>query len=226
MTASLLNNPFSLLFSLIALIFGVIIHEVSHGFVADRLGDPTARALGRLTLNPVPHIDPIGSVLVPLIMLFSGTGIIFGWAKPVPFDPYNLRNPRRDAALISIAGPVSNLLLATAAGILLRVILLLTSGFGSAEMLAASFLVPVVIINVILAVFNLVPVHPLDGFKIVGGLLPEEYARQWYELEPYGMIFLIFLIFPFFGGSAPVNRLIGPVINSILSVLLPSVGFI
>ncbi len=195
----------------IALVVAITIHEFSHAFLADRLGDPTPRLQGRLTLNPLAHLDPLGS----LLMLIAR----FGWGKPVMFDPFNLRNPRRDAAIISIAGPVSNLLLAGILSIILRVTLATPYA-----MLIVAILEPLIVLNVVLGVFNLVPIHPLDGFKIVGGILPAEYARQWYELEPYGMIFLIFMIFPFFGGTAPISHFITPIINFFLVIFLPGVG--
>lgn len=198
---------------LIGLVAAISIHEFSHAFMADRLGDPTPRIQGRLTLNPMAHLDPIGTIMLLIVR--------FGWGKPVQFDPYNLKNPRRDAALISIAGPVSNLLLATALSLFLRMILLLPQAASPVLFLVYGFIQPIIYMNVILAVFNMVPVHPLDGFKIVGGILPEEYARQWYELEPYGMIFLLFLIFPLFGGVAPIGRIIYPVIGFFLNLLLP-----
>lgn len=218
MLGELFNNP---IISLFVLLLAVIIHEVAHGYMADRLGDPTARVLGRLTLNPIPHIDPVGSIIVPLVMLISGTGFIFGWAKPVPFDPFNLRNPRRDAALISLAGPLANLLLAIISSLVLHILISFNLiWFG---LIFGSLLQRIIVINVVLAIFNLVPIHPLDGFKIVGGILPKEYARQWYELEPYGMIFLLLMIFPVFG-TAPVHQLISPIINLLLTLLLPRVG--
>lgn len=210
MLGELFNNPFAFLSWLIALIVAITIHEFSHAFAADRLGDPTPRVQGRLTLNPLAHLDPVGTLMLLIAR--------FGWGKPVVFDPFNLRHPRRDAAIISIAGPVSNLLLATALSLLLH--LFLTTPYA---MIAYVFIQPVIVMNVFLAVFNLVPIHPLDGFKIVGGILPPEYARQWQELESYGMIFLLFLVFPVFGAS-PVSRLISPVITFLLSLLLPGAG--
>ncbi len=197
------------------LIICITIHEFAHAYMADRLGDPTAKIYGRMTLNPIAHIDPIGTVFLPLLMLISGSGFFIGWAKPTPFDPFNLKNPKRDAALISVAGPVSNLLFAVILSVILR--LPLPGIFG----LFLYGLLPVIIqINILLAIFNLIPIHPLDGFKVVAGLLPEKYYHEWMALERYGMIFLLLLIFPIFG-SSPVFRLISPVVNLILSILLP-----
>lgn len=204
MLGDLFNSPIVFLVSIISLIVAITIHEFSHALVADRLGDPTPRLQGRLTLNPIAHLDPIGS----LLMLIAR----FGWGKPVVFDPFNLRHPRRDAALISLAGPISNLTLAAILSIALHLFPVLF------------ILEPIIVMNVYLAVFNLVPIHPLDGFKIVGGILPADYAKQWYELEPYGMIFLIFMIFPFFGGVAPLTRFMTPIISFFLRLFLPGVG--
>jgi Zn-dependent protease len=151
----------------------------------------------------------------------------FGWGKPVQFDPFNLRNPRRDSAIISLAGPVSNFLLATVCAILLHILmsarlsLLSVPVLGVATYILIALLQPIIILNVALGVFNLVPIHPLDGFKIVEGILPAHYARQWKELESYGMLFLLFLVFPVFGGVSPVSRIISPVISFVLSLLLP-----
>lgn len=211
MLGDLFNNPFAFFSWLVALIVAITIHEFSHAYAADRLGDPTPRVQGRLTLNPLAHLDPLGTLMLLIAR--------FGWGKPVVFDPFNLRHPRRDAAIISIAGPVSNILLATVLSLILR------AGLGTDfAMLFYIFLQPVIVLNVFLAIFNLVPVHPLDGFKIVEGILPPEYARQWHELESYGMIFLLLMVFPLFGGTAPISRLIMPVISFILSLLLPGAG--
>ena len=222
MFGELFNNPLGFLAWLVALIIAITIHEFSHAFVADRLGDPTPRLQGRLTLNPLSHLDPLGTLMILIAH--------FGWGKPVSFDPYNLKNPQRDTALISVAGPISNILVATAASILLRLTLMSRMGLseGSIETLLLSlgfiFLPPIIMLNIGLAVFNLVPIHPLDGFKIVQGVLPKEYARQWQELEPYGMIFLLFLVFPIFGSVAPLSQITGPIINFLLSILMPSIG--
>lgn len=187
------------IFNILALILAIDIHEFSHAWAAEHLGDPTPRLQGRLTLNPLAHLDPIGTILLVLVH--------FGWGKPVQFDPYNLRNPRRDSAIISLAGPTSNILFAVLLSGLLRVIPFV-------------FIQQLIVFNVVLAVFNLVPIHPLDGFKIVEGILPEDKAHEWHELERYGMIFLIFLLFPIFGGTAPIQRIISPVIDFILKFLL------
>lgn len=211
MLGELFNNPFAFFSWLLALTVAITIHEFSHALAADRLGDPTPRLQGRLTINPLAHLDPLGTLMLLIAR--------FGWGKPVVFDPFNLRHPRRDAAIISLAGPVSNILLATALSLTLRA--LLATPYA---MLAYVLLQPVIVMNVFLAVFNLVPIHPLDGFKIVEGMLPPDYARQWHELESYGMIFLLFLIFPVFGGISPVSRLIFPIISFILSLLLPGTG--
>lgn len=210
--------------NIIALIVAITIHEFSHAYLADRLGDPTPRLQGRLTLNPLAHLDLLGTIMLLIAR--------FGWGKPVVFDPFNLRHPRRDAAIISLAGPVSNLILATLCSLLLqilfsaRLILLSNSLISVFVYLLIGLLKPVIVLNVVLAVFNLVPIHPLDGFKIVGGILPADRAREWYQLEPYGMIFLLFLIFPIFGGASPISQLISPIINFILSLLLPAPAII
>lgn len=211
MLGELFNNPFAFLSWALSLIIAITIHEFSHALAADRLGDPTPRVQGRLTLNPLAHLDLFGTIMLLVAR--------FGWGKPVVFDPFNLRHPRRDTAIISFAGPVSNILLATLLSILLR-LLLTTQG----AMISYIIIQPIIIMNVFLAIFNLVPIHPLDGFKIVEGLLPREYASQWHELEPYGMIFLLFMVFPLFGGTAPVSRVIMPVIQFILGLLLPGSG--
>jgi Zn-dependent protease len=211
MLGELFNNPIAFFAWLVALVVAITIHEFAHAYAADRLGDPTPRVQGRLTLNPLAHLDPLGTLMLLIAR--------FGWGKPVVFDPFNLRHPRRDAAIISLAGPVSNILLATLLSIILH--LFLASPYA---MLVYIIIQPVIVMNVFLAIFNLVPIHPLDGFKIVGGILPPEYAKQWQELESYGMIFLLFLVFPVFGGASPISKLILPVINFFLSLLLPSVG--
>lgn len=211
MLGELFNNPIAFFSWIVSLVTAITIHEFSHALAADRLGDPTPRVQGRLTLNPLAHLDPLGTLMLLIAR--------FGWGKPVVFDAFNLRHPRRDTAIISLAGPISNLILASLLSIILHVFLA-TPG----AMLAYVLLQPIIIMNVFLAIFNLVPIHPLDGFKIVEGILPREYAKQWHTLEPYGMIFLLFMVFPVFGNSAPITRYIMPVIQFVLSFLLPSVG--
>lgn len=177
------------IFSILILIMSVVVHEVSHGWVASYLGDPTARLQGRLTLNPLPHIDPVGSVLVPLLLFFTNAGMILGWAKPVPVNPYNLRGKYGEAA-VAAAGPLSNIGLAILFGLLVR--------FGG-DLLPASFLqmvVMIVAINIVLALFNLVPIPPLDGSKILFAFLPYHLQQIRESLERYGFfIVLIFIVF-------------------------------
>lgn len=216
-------DPVSIVFYLLALIIAITIHEFSHALVADHLGDPTPRLQGRVTLNPLAHLDPLGT-----LMLFIAH---FGWGKPVQFDPFNLRSPRHDAALISFAGPASNLIIAIIGSIFVRI--LLTFFISLQSVLPQNLLVnlihfftTLISINVVLAVFNLVPVHPLDGFKIVGGFLSPAQAKEWYSLERYGIIFLIFLIFPLFGRTAPITYIINPLLEFFFKLLLPtSSGF-
>lgn len=212
----LFSDPREFLFWVIALVVAVTIHEFSHALAADRLGDPTPRIQGRLTLNPLSHLDPLGTLMLLLVR--------FGWGRPVQFDPFNLANPRRDAAIISFAGPASNLILATALSLILRGF----GNFGGLPLLFFELLIPVVYLNVLLAVFNLLPIHPLDGGKILVGLLPPDSAQDLDRfLHQYGLILLLILILPLFGGVPLIGILIGPTINFILSLLLPmGSGFI
>ncbi len=182
--------------SIIILIFSVIIHEVAHGFMADRLGDPTARIAGRLTLNPLKHIDPVGSIIVPLIT--SLAGFTFGWAKPVPYNPYNLKNRRQGELLVALAGPGSNLLLAIIFGTIIR----FAAQSASAPFLEA--LTYIVIINIVLAIFNLIPLPPLDGSKILFSFFPNQYGKTRQVLESYAPIFIVVVVFIIWQLIAPV----------------------
>lgn len=162
--------------SIIILIFSVILHEVAHGYMADKLGDPTARFAGRLTLNPIVHIDLFGSIILPAALFLSGSPIMFGWAKPVPYNPHNIRG-RMGEALVALAGPATNLLLAIVFGLLLRV------GLGAGDPDIPSILYMIVHINVLLAIFNLLPIPPLDGSKIMSALLPRDLAIRYESLR-------------------------------------------
>lgn len=186
----------------------VVIHEVSHGYAALALGDSTAKYQGRLTLNPFSHLDFIGSFLVPLIGYFAG-GFIIGWAKPVPFNPYNLRNQKWGEALVAVAGPLSNIILAVIFGIFIRF------AYGQAFMTPAFLSLAgfVVFINITLAIFNLVPIPPLDGSKILFALLPYKWQGVRESFEKHGLI-LVF-IFVFFLWQA-----ISPIINFLFSFLV------
>jgi Zn-dependent protease len=170
------------------LIISVIVHEISHGYMAEYLGDPTARLKGRLTLNPVPHIDPLGSIIVPGLLALLPGSLIFGWAKPVPYNPHNL-NSRYGNALVAAAGPASNFFIAGVAAIVFRLTPMAAAGA------AGTFVLAVILINVVLAVFNLVPIPPLDGSKILFDFLPARlnYIRE--ALEQYGFVILVFFIF-------------------------------
>lgn len=190
-------------FQIIILVFSVVIHEVAHGLMANRLGDPTARLEGRLTLNPIKHLDWFGSVLLPFLMILSGTGIVFGWAKPVPFNPYNLKDPIKGGALIAIAGPLSNLCVAGFSAILFRLGILFPAFFVSFPMLP-DLLQIVILINLVLGVFNLVPIPPLDGSKILLLFLPLHLRERWLAFERFGMIFVILFILIGFQIISPV----------------------
>jgi len=167
------------------IVFAVILHEYAHGWVAYKLGDPTAKVLGRLTLNPLKHIDPFGSIVVPVFLKLIGAPMI-AWAKPVPINFYGLRNPKKDMIWVAAAGPLTNLTLAGALSILLK----FNMPFFLYETINLA-----VILNLVLGVFNLVPVPPLDGSRIVMGLLPDSLARQYYKLERYGMLIVFALLY-------------------------------
>ncbi|MGB9707531.1 MAG: site-2 protease family protein [Microgenomates group bacterium] len=210
MINTFLENPLSFFIYLSALFTAITVHEFAHAFVADYLGDPTPRLAGRLKLDPRVHIDLTGL----LFLFFFG----FGWGKPVPFDPYNLKNPRREAALISLAGPISNFILALILSISLRLFNFFGNGFLST--IGYFLFIPFIQLNLILAVFNLLPIHPLDGFKIVGGFLSENQAKEWYQLERYGLIFLLMLIFPF-GNQSMLDITLKPIFKILLNLLVP-----
>jgi Zn-dependent protease len=192
-----------IIFSLVVLIISVILHEVAHGYMANWLGDPTARLAGRLTLNPISHIDPIGSILLPAVLVISGSPILIGYAKPVPYNPYNLHGDY-DEALVAFAGPGTNILLALLFGLILRFWgLALPIGLPSA-------FATIVVINLILAIFNLIPLPPLDGSKVVQALLPAGMARGYerfrHRLEHLGvftmtvvmLVLFYFILLPYF----------------------------
>ena len=196
------------LFIIFILIMSVVIHEVSHGYAALALGDPTAKYQGRLTLNPISHLDPVGSFLVPLLGYFAGDFII-GWAKPVPFNPYNLRNQKWGEAIVAIAGPLSNIFLATIFGLIIRFAL----GYGLTNQAFLSLAGFVVLINITLAIFNLVPIPPLDGSKILFAILPYKWRSLRESFERYGLILV--LIFVFF-----LWRIMSPVAGYLFALLI------
>lgn len=187
------------IFAIAILIISVVAHEVSHGYIANVLGDPTARLAGRLTLNPLKHLDFFGSILIPVTTYLLG-GFIFGWAKPVPYNPYNLKYPRLGPALVGMAGPFSNILIALFFGILIKLnvsFFILPSAFAEIASL-------VVFINLILAIFNLVPIPPLDGSKVLFAIIPYKYSHIQAKIEQYGFILLIFFIIFLFQFIFPI----------------------
>lgn len=199
---------------ILAFISAITIHEAAHAWMADKLGDPTARLMGRLSLNPLVHYDPVGTTMLLVLSVMRALGapiIPFGWAKPVEFDPYNLKNPKKDSALISFAGPLSNILLSSVLSIVMYLVPSLII-----------FLAPFVVLNVSLAIFNLLPIHPLDGGKILVGILPN---KESYEvdrfLHRFGTMILIFMILPTVGGASLVSIIISPIVNIILALLIP-----
>lgn len=177
----------------IPVVFAITVHEVAHGWVANYLGDSTAKSLGRLTLNPIKHIDPIGTVALPLILVYLG-GFIFGWAKPVPVTWQNLRSPRRDMAIVAAAGPVANLVMMVLWAILAKVILTIDQTPGPLLQFILVMCSIGIIINIILMVLNLLPLLPLDGGRVVTSLLPPHFAMLYSRLEPFGLIIILVLL--------------------------------
>ena len=175
------------LFSIIILVLSAAIHEYMHAWMADRLGDSTARDLGRLTINPLAHLDWFGSVFLPLLLVFSNSPLVFGYAKPVPFNPYNLRDQKWGPAKVALAGPLGNFILALAFGLVLRFV-------PALDLQLATFISYIVFINLILMVFNLIPIPPLDGSKIFAAFLPYNLQLKYFRLEPYGMMLVIFFM--------------------------------
>jgi Zn-dependent protease len=191
-----------LLVSALPILIAITFHEVSHGYVAYKLGDPTAKFVGRLTLNPLAHIDPFGTVILPLMLIVLTHGqFVFGYAKPVPINPMNFKNPRKDMAISAAAGPVTNIVLAVLSVLVLKGVLTPLANV-SPDLVGERILRPLmmifsssVFINVVLAVFNMIPIPPLDGGRVLVGLLPSKQARSYSRIEPFGFIIVIILIY-------------------------------
>jgi Zn-dependent protease len=204
--------PTILAASVVILLFSVIIHEVSHGVAALYYGDRTAKLAGRLTLNPIPHIDPIGTILLPVFLVFTGSPIIFGWAKPVPVNPFNFRNIRRGELATSAAGIAANLFLAVSAAIFFHLT-------ATSDLVSRSILGFAVDINLLLGVFNLLPIPPLDGSKIVMSFLPPRLAAQYQSISPYGILILFLLYFIPVGGTSLLWVILGTALGFFHAIL-------
>ena len=176
----------------IPVVFAITVHEVAHGWMAKRHGDNTAWMLGRLTLNPLKHIDLIGTIILPGLLLISGTGFIFGWAKPVPVNARNLKNPKQDMAIVAIAGPAANLLMALGWAMLARMGVMINTQAATLPMVYMG--IAGISINLVLALVNLLPIPPLDGSRVLSGILPNRWSWQYSRLEPYGFYILIALL--------------------------------
>ncbi len=210
-------DPVFLALSIVILLFSVIIHEVMHGVAALKFGDRTALDAGRLTLNPLPHIDPVGTILLPILLMISGSPILFGWAKPVPINPLNFSNIRKGELFVSAAGIASNFGLAIAASLIYHFLNALPQTIPA---LVGSLLHYTVIINLVLGIFNLFPIPPLDGSKILLSQLPYNLARSYARIERYGfIILLILLMVPFGSGGSLLQTILGFFVG-ILSNLL------
>ena len=205
MLPTLFSNPLFFLFTTAALVAAITMHEFAHAWMADRLGDPTPRAQGRLTLNPLRHLDPLGTLMLLVTR--------FGWGKPVEFDPYNLKHPRKDSATIALAGPASNLLTAGVLSLLIHITTL--------PAILEFFFTTLILFSVTLAIFNLIPIHPLDGGKIAVGFLPKNIAYEWDTImHKYGVFILIFMLLPFGNSQSPISYLLLPIVDGILKFFL------
>jgi Zn-dependent protease len=210
---TLAQHPLLFVITAAALVLSITVHEFAHAYVAAKLGDPTAKDLGRLSLNPLAHLDPLGTIALLLVG--------FGWGKAVPINYYNLANPKRDAALIALAGPGSNFLVAVGLAILAKSLVtvsysLTPSILSHGLLVVSTFISPILLYNVVLGLFNLLPVEPLDGFKIVNGILPARLAVQWVQLAPYGLYILLALVV-----TGATSALMYPVVNLVTTILLP-----
>lgn len=194
------------IFSLILFFLAVVIHEFAHGWVAYKLGDPTAKYSGRLTLNPLAHIDPIGTIILPVFLIITGSPILFGWAKPVPVNFLGLHNPKKDVSLVGLAGPVANIILAILISLIIKI---------KIAILPIQILEQFMVLNLVLATFNLIPIPPLDGSRVVTGLLPPRLAYQYMRLEPFGFVIIIIMLY-----KGIFNAIIWPVVLTILKFLI------
>lgn len=191
------------IFYILIVLFSVVIHEISHGFTANLLGDPTAKMQGRLTLNPIKHLDPVGSIILPALLYFTGAPVI-GWAKPVPFNPYNLRAGKWGPGIVAIAGPISNIIVAIVFSVFIRLNIM----FSFAPTIFTELCIVIVSLNVVLAIFNLIPIPPLDGSKILFAALPYRFRYIETFLERYGLFLIILFLFWGIRFIIPVQRIL------------------
>ncbi|TDY02539.1 site-2 protease family protein [Thiohalophilus thiocyanatoxydans] len=218
MFANELSTTQFIAIAIVPTLFGIVVHEVAHGWMANRLGDPTAAMLGRLTLNPIKHIDPVGTILVPLILIFT-VGFAFGWAKPVPIDWRNLRHPRRDSAWVAAAGPGANFLMAIGWGMIGKLATLLPAGGENIALPLVYMSMFGMFINILLMVFNLIPLPPTDGGRIATSLLPPPLGRALSRVEPFGIAILLVLLL-----TGVLWRVITPFISAILQLIQRLLG--
>lgn len=206
-----------LVVSALPILIAITFHETAHGYVANRLGDPTARLMGRLTLNPIAHIDMVGTIIMPAMLLILSNGqFVFGYAKPVPINPSNFNNPKKDMAMSAAAGPITNISLAVISALILKLLVFPMSSFLPSAVTTPLTLMLMQSIkwNIVLAVFNMIPVPPLDGGRVLVGLLPHKQAVSYSRIEPYGMLIVIGLIF-----SGIAKYFIYPIMALLLSLI-------